>query len=136
MKSLKFQRGDFLIEAMVGALIVALVSLGTLAISTRVMLTQEEMVRQETIVTTLREKLHNNDKSSAANNPCAANPADRTFNLPNRGQVSYTVHNCAARQVSYIVGGKTYVLTLPLADMSVNVPVNATDTAEYSLGEG
>lgn len=136
MTSLKFQRGDFLIEAMVGALIVALVSLGTLAISSRVMLTQEEMVRQETIVTTLREKLHNNDNSSADFNQCAASAANRTFKLPNKGDVKYEVKNCTAREVKYIVGGKTYTLTLPMADLSVSVPVNATDTATYSLGAG
>lgn len=135
MNNPSYQRGDFLIEAMVGALIVALVSLGTLAISTRVMLTQEEMVRQETIVTTLRERLHNNDPSTAASNQCAVPAAARTFRLPNRGTVTYTV-NCPVRQVNYVVGGKVYVLTLPLADMSVDVPVNATDTAVYSLGAG
>ncbi|RYD86298.1 MAG: hypothetical protein EOP50_22625, partial [Sphingobacteriales bacterium] len=77
MNSLKYQTGDFLIEAMVGTMLTALVSLGTLAISSRVMLTQEEMVRQETIVTSLREKLHNHDPSSAATNQCTAAEAAR-----------------------------------------------------------
>ena len=63
MYSLKQQTGDFLIEAMIGTLITALVSLGTLAITSRVLLTQEEMSRQEVVVTTLREQLYNRDRS-------------------------------------------------------------------------
>lgn len=66
MCNLKHQTGDFLIEAMVGTLITALVSLGTLAITTRVMVTQEEMVRQETVVTSLRERLYNPAAKCAA----------------------------------------------------------------------
>jgi Tfp pilus assembly protein PilV len=135
MKTITHQRGDFLIEAMVGALIVAIVSLGTLAISSRVLMTQEEMVRQETIVTTLRERLHNHDPSTAATNQCTAAESARKFSLPNRGQVTYTV-NCPVRQVNYVVGGKVYVLTLPLADMSVGVPLNRSENLIYTLGKG
>jgi hypothetical protein len=131
MNSLKYQTGDFLIEAMVGTMLTALVSLGTLAISSRVMLTQEEMVRQETIVTSLREKLHNHDPSSAATNQCTAAEAARTLTLP-QGQLSYTV-NCPVRQVNYSIGGKTYVVTLPIADMSVTNPATS---ATYTLGAG
>lgn len=135
MKIFIRQRGDFLIEAMVGALIVAIVSLGTLAISTRVMLTQEEMVRQETIVTTLRERLYTHDPSTAALDRCKAAESARKFDLPNKGQVTYTV-NCPVREVNYVVGGTNYRLTLPLNDMSVNVPINRSETAVYTLGGG
>lgn len=129
------QRGDFLIEAMVGALIVAIVSLGTLAISTRVLSTQEEMVRQETIVTTLRERLYNHHPSTAALNQCAASESERKFSLPNRGEVTYKV-TCAVKAVTYAVGAVNYQLTLPLSDLSVDVPINSSEKATYTLGGG
>jgi Tfp pilus assembly protein PilV len=131
MNSLHRQRGDFLIEAMIGILITAIVSLGMLAISSRVMLTQEEMVRQETIVAVLGDKLR-----SQRTNQCTATAADRTFALPNRGQVVYSLPHCTATQVNYVLGGKTYTVNLPLIDMTVDVPIKPGIAATYTLGAG
>jgi Tfp pilus assembly protein PilV len=129
--NLKYQTGDFLIEAMIGILITALVSLGMLFISSRVLQTQEEMVRQETIVAVLGEKLRNHYLDNPAFNQCAAG-ANHTFELPSRGQVTYQVRNCTPRTVNYSLGGQTYTVNLPLIDMTVDVP----DVGAYTLGAG
>jgi len=132
MYNLKRQTGDFLIEAMVGTMITALVSLGMLAISSRVMLTQGEMGRQEAIVTTLREQLHNHDPNTPAANQCALAADQRKFTLPDKTNLTYSV-NCPNRTVQYSIGGKTYTLSLPMADMSVT---NDATNATYTLGAG
>lgn len=132
MYSLKRQSGDFLIEAMVGTMITALVSLGMLAISSRVMLTQEEMGRQEAIVTTLREELHSHNPNETALDQCKLADANRKFTLPDKTELTYKV-NCPTRSVEYKFGGKTYTLSLPMADMSVT---NESTKATYTLGAG
>lgn len=132
MYTLKRQQGDFLIEAMVGTMITALVSLGMLAISSRVMLTQEEMGRQEAIVTNLREQLHNHNPNVATSNQCTLSDDKRKFTLPDKTALTYSV-NCPARSVQYSIGGQTYTLSLPIADMTVT---NGSTNATYTLGAG
>lgn len=140
MRSLHQQKGDFLIEAMIGTLITALVSLGTLAITSRVMLTQEEMSRQETIVTLVREQLYGQNRNDAAKNMCSSDAAKTTakqkFSVLNRGEVAYTF-TCPAKVVEkYSLNGKPLTeVELPLVYVSVEVPVpGKTEKYEYSLG--
>jgi hypothetical protein len=132
MNTFKRQKGDFLIEAMVGTMITALVSLGMLAISSRVMLTQEEMGRQEAIVTSLRERLQSHNPNDAATDQCKLAEAKRSLTLPDKTALTYVV-NCPSRTVDYKIGGKTYTVNLPMADMTVT---NSATKATYTLGAG
>ncbi|HEY6529336.1 MAG TPA: hypothetical protein VIZ65_11630 [Cellvibrionaceae bacterium] len=139
MHNLKHQTGDFLIEAMIGTLITALVSLGTLKITSHVMLTQEEMVRQETIVTVLREQLYTHNPNDPVKNQCVGGAkADAESKLAhlNRGSVTYT-SECLALSETYSLDGKALApVALPVVYVSIKVPVasdpNGVD--EYALG--
>ncbi|HMW49041.1 MAG TPA: hypothetical protein PK011_10825 [Marinagarivorans sp.] len=143
MYSLKQQSGDFLIEAMIGTLITALVSLGTLAITSRVMLTQEEMVRQEFVVATLREELYTRDPFSAAtvrcNNPNNNNKvtAARRLDFTQRGVniAANATDGCTPLTEVYVhpVTNTPYNARIESANLNIVVPT-ATDPAEYELG--
>lgn len=141
MRSLKHQTGDFLIEAMIGTLITAIVSLGTLAITTRVMLTQEEMIRQETIVTLLREQLYGQNANVAAKNLCSSEQAKaeatNKFTRLKRGEVTFTV-NCPEKVMeAYSLNDKPLPpVKLPIVYLTVDVPGadKSADTFKYALG--
>jgi hypothetical protein len=140
MRSLHQQKGDFLIEAMIGTLITALVSLGTLAITSHVLLTQEEMTRQETIVTLAREQLYGQNRNDAAKNLCSSEAAKTSaaqkFSVLKRGNVAYTVSCPEKVTEKYSLNGKPLTeVELPLVYVSVKVPVpGKKENYEYSLG--
>ena len=120
---------------MIGALLTVLISLGIIAISSRVMSTQEEMGLQETLVATLREKMYGHNLTSSSNQ-CTASAALRTLTLPNRGQVTYTVNHCTPRVINYTFNGQTYTVNLPLIDIEVTVPLKPNVNVRYALGAG
>jgi hypothetical protein len=143
MYSLKQQTGDFLVEAMIGTLITALVSLGTLEITSRVMLTQEEMVRQEFVVAALREQLYNRDPFSAAklrcNNPNNNNKVTsaRPLVIKQRGldiAVNAT-DGCTPLAEVYIhpVTNTPYNARIESANLNIVIPT-ASVPVEYELG--
>ncbi|RYZ83455.1 MAG: hypothetical protein EOO68_32950 [Moraxellaceae bacterium] len=139
MYSLKHQTGDFLIEAMIGTLITALVSLGTLKITSHVMLTQGEMVRQETIVTVLREQLYTHDPNEPTKNQCTNGTQAAAKNkFTHLGNVTFTP-SCPVVNETYSLNGKALApVALPVVYVSVKVPVasnpSRTDQYEYALG--
>lgn len=142
MYSLKQQTGDFLIEAMIGTLITALVSLGTLAITSRVLLTQEEMSRQEVVVTTLREQLYNRDPFVAATPRCQTGNDVETqgrINVKERGQTVSVdaVERCSSVSETYVhpITATPYAINFEAVNLSIKVPAGrGTDTLDYALG--
>lgn|GEM_PF-5043861 len=143
MYSLKQQTGDFLIEAMIGTLITALVSLGTLAITSRVLLTQEEMSRQELVVTTLREELYNRDPFAVGAVRCQLAGSDAEtqgrIDVRERKQTisaSFT-EKCSPLLETYAhpITATPYIRYLEGVNRSIKVPVGTgNETAEYVLG--
>ena len=140
MYSLKHQTGDFLVEAMIGALITALMSLGTLIITSRVLFSQEEMLRQETLVTEFRQLLYNHNPSDNTTIQCpgasGGGSNKKDFELKNRGKVSITA-SCPVQTETYRINGTDRApVSLPLVQLSVKVPVPGEKDAsvEYALG--
>ncbi len=140
MYSLKQQTGDFLVEAMIGTLITALVSLGTLAITSRLMLTQEEMVRQEFVVAALREQLYNRDPFAGATVRCPAANAvasERSLVIRKRGQdiTTEATETCTPLTEQYLhpVTQTPYVARIQAVNLSIEVPT-AKDPLDYAMG--
>ncbi len=141
MRSLHQQKGDFLIEAMIGTLITALVSLGTLAITSRVMLTQEEMSRQETIVTLVREQLYGRNSYDAAKDLCkndqTRTDATEKFSKLDRGNVTYKVECPDTLKETYSLNGKALpAVTLPIVYVTVEVPAHKKSSTKYTYALG
>lgn len=129
MNSFKYQTGDFLIEAMVGTLITALVSLGTLAITTHVMVTQEEMVRQEIVVTSLRERLYTPQAKCAAKGENSV-PVKDDIKLLERNAVISEL--CSRHTEKYRFNDKDYEVDLQITASSVLAADGAT--VNYAVG--
>lgn len=143
MYSLKQQTGDFLIEAMIGTLITALVSLGTLAITSRVLLTQEEMVRQEFVVATLREQLYTIPPYAAAKlrciNPDVKVTAERrlVFRQRDTNITADATEGCTPLAEVYVhpVTNTPYNALLESVSLRIEVPT-ARDPVRFELGAG
>lgn len=131
MRSINQQKGDFLIEAMIGTLITALVSLGTLAITSHVMLTQEDMARQEAIVIGLREHLYS-PKASCVPVGGEFVPATGKINLP--GGTKDVSSQCAAHNEIYSINGKNYPVELNIVASSLTIVGPKSEEIEYGLG--
>lgn len=121
LKSIKFkQRGDFLIESMIGVLLMGIVGAGVTFVTSRVSVSQQQMAMQEIAVSKLRGMLLANGSSISLCN----GPSTPYVYLPNSEALRVTV-TCSSNVTATIAG-------VELAD--VKTPVVLT-VHSPSLGE-
>lgn len=79
------QRGDFLLEALVGMVLMAIISMGVVFVTSKASVAQRDMQVQEIAVNQMRSRLQ------SGNNLCAAN---QTLALPGNGAVAVATRGC------------------------------------------
>lgn len=99
------QRGDFLLEALIGMVLMAIISMGVVYVTSKASVSQRDMQVQEIAIKQLRTRLQ------AGVNVCAAN---QTINLPDGTTPAVTTQGCAA--------GAPAVLTATIQGVAVQVP--------------
>lgn len=81
----RHQRGDFLLESLVGMVLMAIISMGVVFVTSKASVAQRDMQVQEIAVNQMRTLLQ------AGNNLCAAN---QTISLPGSGAVNISTQGC------------------------------------------
>lgn len=115
----KLQRGDFLLESLIGMVLMAIIGMGVVFVTSRVATSQKDMRLQEIAINQLRAALIRNGTNNY--NVCNTLPV---VLLPNSEEVTVEAQGCSTSTTATING------------VSVNVPrpiiLSATST---SLGE-
>lgn len=94
------QRGDFLLESLIGMVLLSVIGLGITFVTTKVNSSQVEMRYQEIIVNTLRAALIRNGINSY--DTCSE---DLDFTLPNGAEVAVTKSGCDGSSAQAAVNG-------------------------------
>ncbi len=97
--NLRLQKGDFLLESLIGMVLMAIIGLGVVFVTSRVTSSQKDMRLQEITVNKLREALIKNGTDSY--NVCTEN---LDFSLPNSEQVTVVKQGCNATTNASING--------------------------------
>ena len=102
-KSIKAQTGDFLIESLIGMVLMAIIGMGIVEVSSRAAVAQHDMRIQEIVVNKLRALLIQNKMGAV--NICTTTP---TITLPNNANVVLVAQGCGANSTTTAsIGGKT-----------------------------
>jgi type II secretory pathway pseudopilin PulG len=84
------QRGDLLIESLIGMVLMAIIGMGVVFVTSKMSISQKDMRMQEIAVNQLRALLINN--GNGAINLCP--PATPTVNLPGLQPINAVVQGC------------------------------------------
>lgn len=118
------QRGDILLEALIGILLMAIIGLGLVYVTSRVAVSQKDMNLQSLAIAQLRDLLQRN---GADTNLCSGSPQ---ISLPSIGTLNVTVAGCSTT-ASATVGGQAVVGIASPLTLSVS---NAALGGEVSVG--
>jgi hypothetical protein len=119
IKSRKYCTGDFLIEAMIGVLLMGIVGAGVAYVTSRVSASQHDMAMQDIVIGKLRGMLLDN---GAGTDVCGQTPF---VYLPNDEVLRVKVSGCGASAVASVAG---------VAITSVQSPI-VLSVVSPSLGE-
>lgn len=100
IKTRQKQRGDFLIESLVGMVLMGIVGMGVVHIASRVSVNQQDMRLQEIAVNQVRAALMNH--RTGLNNVCSPTPP--VITLPNNEATEVEVHGCGTT-IDASIGG-------------------------------
>jgi hypothetical protein len=118
------QRGDILLEALIGILLMAIIGLGLVYVTSRVAVSQKDMNLQSLAIAQLRDLLQRN---GAGINLCSGSPQ---ISLPSIGTLSVTVAGCSTTASATVGGQAVTGIASPLT-LSVS---NAALGGEVSVG--
>ncbi|MCY1267956.1 hypothetical protein D9M68_216880 [compost metagenome] len=127
------QRGDVLIEALIGMLLMAIVGLGLVYTTSRVAVSQKDMNLQSLAVSQLRDLLQRN--GSGTLDLCAGAP---NLLLPNQLSLPVTVSGCAS-SLAVSVGKRSDSARLELTGLRGPLSLSVSDPAlggEVRVGGG
>ena len=119
----RHQRGDFLIEAMIGVLLMGIVGAGVTFITSKVSVSQQQMAMQEIAIGSMRSLLLQNGSGTDV---CEQTPF---IFLPNDEALRVQVSGCGANEVA-LVGGKE----IPGIQAPIMLTVNSPTLGELSVG--
>lgn len=103
------QRGDFLIESMIGLVLAAIIGLGVIQVTSRVSVSQHDMRMQEIAINQMRAALIRN--GMGALDICKD---DFTIILPNDEEVEITLHGCDEFATAQIHGKEVPGIRKPI----------------------
>lgn len=109
-KSLINQRGDFLLESLIGMVLMAVIGMGVVQVTSKVNVSQKDLRMHSILVDQMRAALILN--SAGATNLCSNPPV---FNMPNNEQLQIDVQGCN--------GTTRAVETATISQGGVDVPV-------------
>lgn len=112
-KKINHQQGDFLIEAMMGVLLMGIVGAGVMFMAARVSNSQQQMVVQEIAISEMRKLLL---AHGSAVDLCAKTPY---IYLPDGDVARVRVSGCGASETAY-VGGIEVASVQPPIVLSIN----------------
>lgn len=113
--NLKAQTGDFLIEAMIGVLLMGIVGMGMSYVASRVSVSQKDMAMQEIVIGKLRGLLISNGNGFEI---CDQTPY---IYLPNDESLRVKVSGCGAASTATVAGVSVANVKTPIV-LSVNSP--------------
>lgn len=108
--SIKSQRGDFLVEAVIGLILVAIVGQGMLLIASRTAATQATLRVQEMAVSQMRSALMQNRSGSI--DICSTSPV---IFLPNSVSITADVQGCDTTSTVIINGASVSGVPKPIS---------------------
>ena len=123
LKLPKFAAGDFLIEAMIGVLLMGIVGAGITFVTSRVSASQHDMAMQDIIISKLRGMLLEN---GVGVDVCGQTPF---VYLPNEEVLRVQVSGCGANAVASIDG-----VALSSVQAPIVLTVNSPSMGEISVG--
>lgn len=118
------QRGDFLIESLIGLLLMAIIGMGVVFVTSRMSVSQKDMRMQEIAVNQMRAWLLNNGTGGI--NICGATPQVK---LPGVDDITVEVIGCDGTNVG------TTVATINGVDITVPKPLFISVTSDALGGE-
>jgi len=113
----KQQRGDFLIESLIGMVLMAIIGMGVVMVTSKMSVAQKDMRMQEIAINQLRAYLMNN--GTGAINICSSAP---TVNLPGMAAIPTTVYGCSATTTAVVNG-------VPVANVPRPLYISVSDAA-------
>ncbi|NWB83325.1 hypothetical protein [Pseudomonas gingeri] len=123
----KPQRGDILIEALVGILLMAIIGLGITYVASRAAVSQRDMKLENIVVSQMRSLLEQNGALL-----CTTNAALLVVSLPTQTTTQQITATCtAAPAVTVSTSGSTSILTGGAPQSSVVLTTRSQDTSIF-----
>lgn len=128
LSSLRQQRGDFLLEALIGMVLMAIISMGVVYVTSKASVSQRDMQVQEIAKSQLRTKLQNGI------NLCAAN---QTITVPGKADATISMQGCTATERTSLTASINNVTVTNIPSpviMSANLGADACDDCKIIVG--
>lgn len=126
------QRGDFLIESLIGLLLMAIIGMGVVFVTSRMSVSQKDMRLQEIAVNQMRTYLLNN-RVGGLIDLCGDNPPSVVLPGVDPADIEMEVIGCDYTNVETNVG--TTVATINGVDIDVPKPLFISVTSDALGGE-
>lgn len=126
--SLRQQRGDFLLEALIGMVLMAIISMGVVYVTSKASVSQRDMQVQEIAKSQLRTKLQNGI------NLCAAN---QTITVPGKADTAITMQGCTSTERTSLTASINSVTVTDIPSpviMSANLGADTCDDCKIIVG--
>lgn len=121
------QQGDFLLEALIGMVLMAIISMGVVYVTSKASVSQRDMQVQEIAISQLRNLLQNG---------VGLCDAGQTVTLPGNGAAAIQTQGCAANQpvdLVAVIGASSIAVPSPVV-MSVNIGANNCQNCSVVVG--